>query len=885
MAYVKNLFDSNFIQYASYVIRDRAIPEITDGLKPVQRRIIHTLIKTDDGRFTKVANVCGKVMAYHPHGDASIYTALVNLANKELFIDKQGNFGNMYTGDGASAPRYIECRLKPITKDILNTNPKITQYVDTYDSRDTEPLAFQAKLPLVLIMGAEGIAVGMSTYILSHNIHEVIEAERKCLRGEKFHLYPDFPTGGLIDVSGYEDGLGKIVTRAKMDTSDDKKIVITELPYGSTTESLCDSIEKAVKAGKIKATSIQDYTSDKVNIEVRLQRGVYTKDVVDALYAFTDCEQTIYCNLLVIKDNMPVQMTCTQVIQYHSKQLVGILKQELELEKAELTDKLHLRTLERIFVEERIYKKIESQKTEEGVLKAVKTGFVPFKAELIRAITDEDVDHLLKIPIRRISLYDMNKNKQEVEAINARIKEELEAGRSASEAIKYGFKRSTSAILDGNITTLIVAIVLLIFGSGSVQGFGMTLAIGIVLSVITSLLVSRLIVECLYGMGLKDSKFYARVSGKKKKVFDYVGKKVIWFVIAAVLIVAGAVTMVVNGATGKNALNYNIEFVGGVSTQVDFQKEYSIDEFNDEIKGEIAKIIDFNNEIKGAIADVIGSTDIEGQKVTGTTQYVIKTPDIEADVRQELQDMLVDKYGAAEDSFETTYISSTVSSELQRDAYISLAIAAACMLLYIWIRFRKFKFAISSVIALIHDVFIVVTFFAIFRLSVGNSFIACILTIVGYSINATIVIFDRIRENMQNNDMNYDLKNVVNTSIQQTLTRSIYTSATTFVMVLFLYILGVESMRAFAMPLAVGIVAGAFSSIFISGCLYFIMTKKSERLDETRAAKAAKAITQTAVDGSEVVVDGASEVGVIVEELPKKITANPNRKKNKKRKQ
>jgi len=423
MAYVKNLFDQNFIQYASYVIRDRAIPEITDGLKPVQRRIIHTLIKNDDGRFTKVANVVGKVMAYHPHGDASIYTALVNLANKELFIDKQGNFGNMYTGDSASAPRYIECRLRPITKEILNTNPRITTYVDSYDGRDVEPVAFQAKLPLVLITGAEGIAVGMSTYILSHNIHEVIDAERKCLRKEKFELYPDFPTGGLIDVSDYQDGLGKIITRAKMDTSDDKKIVITELPYGSTTESLCDSIEKAVKSGKIKATSIQDYTSDKVNIEIRLQRGVYTKDVVDSLYAFTDCEQTIYCNLLVIKDNMPVQMTCTQVIEYHAKQLTGILKSELELEKADLMEKLHLRTLERIFVEERIYKKIEQQKTEEGVYKAVKLGFKPFLAELIRPITDEDIDHLLRIPIRRISLYDMNKNKQEVKAINDRIKE------------------------------------------------------------------------------------------------------------------------------------------------------------------------------------------------------------------------------------------------------------------------------------------------------------------------------------------------------------------------------------------------------------------------------------------------------------------------------
>ena len=423
MAYVKNLFEQNFIQYASYVIRDRAIPEITDGLKPVQRRIIHTLIKIDDGRYVKVANVCGRTMAYHPHGDASIYTALVNLANRDLFIDKQGNYGNLLTGANAAAPRYIECRLRSITKEILNTNPRITQYIPTYDSRDVEPLAFQAKLPLVLILGAEGIAVGMSTKILSHNVLEIIEAERKCLRGESFQLYPDFPTGGLIDVSDYQDGLGKIVTRAKMDTSDDKKIIITELPYGSTTESLCDSIEKAVKAGKLKIASIMDYTSDKVNIEIKLQRGVYTKDVVDALYAFTECEQTIYCNLLVIKDNMPVQMTCTQVIEYHSKQLVGILKAELELEKADLLEKLHLRTLERIFVEERIYKKIEQMKTEEDVVKAVMDGFKPFRKELLRDITVEDVDHLLKIPIRRISLYDINKNKQEVEAMNNRIKE------------------------------------------------------------------------------------------------------------------------------------------------------------------------------------------------------------------------------------------------------------------------------------------------------------------------------------------------------------------------------------------------------------------------------------------------------------------------------
>lgn len=422
MAYVKNLFDSNFIQYASYVIRDRAIPEITDGLKPVQRRILHTLLEKDDGRFTKVAKVCGDVMTYHPHGDASIYTALVNLANKDLFIDKQGNYGNLYTGDGPAAPRYIECRLRPITRDIIY-NPKITEFVPSYDGRSKEPVCFRAKLPLVLITGAEGIAVGMSTQIMSHNALEVIEAEKKCLRGEEFHLFPDFQTGGLIDCSEYKDGLGKIVARAKMDTSDDKKIVITELPYGSTTETLMDSIEKAARNGKVKIGSINDYTASSVNIEIKLPRGVYVKDVVDSLYAFTDCEKTVYCNLLVIKDNMPVQMTVTEVIKYHSNQLIGVLKDELEVEKAELMEKLHLRTLERIFIEERIYKNIEQMKTEEAVNKAVKTGFIPFKDELIREVNNDDVEHLLKIPIRRISLYDINKNRKEVQAINARLKE------------------------------------------------------------------------------------------------------------------------------------------------------------------------------------------------------------------------------------------------------------------------------------------------------------------------------------------------------------------------------------------------------------------------------------------------------------------------------
>lgn len=423
MAYVKNLFDQNFIQYASYVIRDRAIPELVDGLKPVQRRILHTLLVTDDGRFHKVAGVVGDCMKFHPHGDASIYTALVNLANKELFIDKQGNYGNIFTGHPAAAPRYIECRIRGITKEILVTNSAITQYIDSYDGRNKEPVMFQAKLPVVLITGAEGIAVGMSTQIMSHNVHEVIEAEKACLRGEKFQLFPDFQTGGLIDCSEYKDGLGKLVTRAKIEVPDEKKIVITELPYGSSTESLIESIEKAAKNGKVKIASINDFTSKSVSIEIKLQRGVYAKDVIDSLYAFTDCEKTVYCNLLVIKDNMPVQMTVTEVIQFHAKQLTRVLKEELEFEKQQLLEKLHLRTLERIFIEERIYKKIEQMKTEETVIKAVKDGFKPFKEELLRSVTDEDVDHLLKIPIRRISLYDINKNRKEVEAINARIKE------------------------------------------------------------------------------------------------------------------------------------------------------------------------------------------------------------------------------------------------------------------------------------------------------------------------------------------------------------------------------------------------------------------------------------------------------------------------------
>lgn len=422
MAYVSEVFKSNFLEYASYVIKDRAIPHIDDGLKPVQRRILHSLFEMDDGKFNKVANVVGNCMKYHPHGDASIYSALVAFANKDLFIDKQGNFGNVFTGDGPSAARYIECRLRPLAKDVFY-NPEITEYEDSYDGRNREPVTFPAKIPVLLVQGAEGIAVGMSTKILPHNLIEVVEAVISCLKGEPFTLFPDFLTGGFADVSEYNDGNGKILVRAKLDTKDPKKLIIRELPFGSTTESLINSIEAAAKKNKIKISTIDDYSAEGVEIEIKLARGVYTGDTVDALFAFTDCESSIPVNLLVIKESMPTIMTVSEVIRHHAERLVEILTAELKLEEKQLGDKLHARTIEQIFIEERIYKKIEEKTTMEGVLKAVIDGFKPFSKQIRREVTTEDVDRLLKIVIRRISLYDINKVKKEMQDIRKRIKE------------------------------------------------------------------------------------------------------------------------------------------------------------------------------------------------------------------------------------------------------------------------------------------------------------------------------------------------------------------------------------------------------------------------------------------------------------------------------
>lgn len=421
MAYVNTLYKNNFLEYASYVIKDRAIPHLEDGLKPVQRRIIHSLFEMDDGKFHKVANVVGHCMKYHPHGDASIYSALVVLANKELFIDKQGNFGNLFTGDEPSAARYIECRVLPLAKKVLY-NPEITEFTESYDGRNKEPITFPSKIPVVLMLGAEGIAVGMSTRILPHNFVEVLDAVSACLQGEEIELYPDFPTGGFIDVSDYADGTGKVLVRAKVDTKDPKRIIVRELPYGSTTESLINSIEAAAKKNKVKIAGINDFTTENVEIEIKLARGVYADEVLDALYAFTECETSISVNPLVIEGEKPVQKPISEIIRYHANHLIDVLKAELEIERGHLRDRLHARTLEQIFVEERIYKDIEEMETQETVIQAVIDGFKPFASKIKRKVTEEDVERLLRIPIRRISLYDINKAKKEIREINARLK-------------------------------------------------------------------------------------------------------------------------------------------------------------------------------------------------------------------------------------------------------------------------------------------------------------------------------------------------------------------------------------------------------------------------------------------------------------------------------
>lgn len=416
--------------------------------------------------------------------------------------------------------------------------------------------------------------------------------------------------------------------------------------------------------------------------------------------------------------------------------------------------------------------------------------------------------------------------------IYARIKEELATGKTTESSIKIGFKKATSAIVDGNVTTFIAALVLMWKGSGPVQGFAMTLAIGIALSMFTALVVSRFLIYCFYNMGFKDKKFYG--VQKERETIDFLKRKAIWFTISIVVILGGIIVMPINSSKGNGAFNYSIEFQGGTATTVEFEKDYTVDEFN--------------NEIKPKLAEVIGSNDIQGQKETNSKRFVIKTKFLEDDVREEVKQTLINDFGAVlqdgENDFEENNISSSVSEQMQKDAVIAVVLATICMLIYIWFRFKNLKFASSAVIALIHDVLIVLGFYAVSRTTVGTTFIACMLTIVGYSINATIVIFDRIRENLADQaDKKVDLKEVVNASITQTLTRSIYTSFTTFVMVAVLFVLGVASVKEFALPIMVGIIAGGYSSVFITGALWYVLSKKKYETSsgESKSLKTVKA--------------------------------------------
>jgi topoisomerase-4 subunit A len=423
MSQLKPLMERNFLEYASYVIMDRAIPDLRDGCKPVQRRILHTLHQMHDGKFHKVANVIGECMKLHPHGDVSIGDALVVLANKEYFIEKQGNFGNVLTGHEAAASRYTECRLTPLAVETL-FNPALTDFIPSYDSRRQEPRDLPAKVPALLMLGAEGIAVGMSTTILPHNFIELLEAQVAILKDQASTLAPDFLQGGLIDVSEYDDGRGKIRVRARIDKlSGAQKLVIRDVAFSTTTTSLIASIEAAVQKGKVSVSTISDFTSEKVEIELHLSRGASAETVIDQLYAHTDCEVSITSNMVVIRNERPVEVTVSEYLKDFTGILKKQIKAELEHDLATLENRRHWLTLEQIFIENRVYKNIEKATTEEAVKRQVYEGMKPFKKLFIRPMEDEDVSRLLDLKIRRISAYDIRKNRGEIGDIVAAIKQ------------------------------------------------------------------------------------------------------------------------------------------------------------------------------------------------------------------------------------------------------------------------------------------------------------------------------------------------------------------------------------------------------------------------------------------------------------------------------
>ena len=422
--HLSGMYKNWFLDYASYVILERAVPHIEDGLKPVQRRILHTMKRMDDGRYNKVANIVGETMKFHPHGDASISDALVQLGQKDLLIDTQGNWGNILTGDRAAAPRYIEARLSKFALETV-FNPKTTEWQLSYDGRNKEPITLPVKFPLLLAQGAEGIAVGLSSKVLPHNFNELCDAAISYLKGKDFHLYPDFPTGGAIDVSKYNDGQrgGVVRVRAKIEKLDSKTLVIREVPFSKTAASLQDSITKAIEKGKIKARKVIDMTARQVEIQVQLAPGVSPDKTIDALYAFTDCEINISPNCCVIEDDKPQFLTVSDVLRHSTDRTMGLLRKELEIRKGELQEQLFFSSLERIFIEERMYKekKFEQAPNQKAVLAFLDEKFTPWKPKLIREVRDDDYLRLLEIKMQRILKY----NKEKADELIAKIKAEI----------------------------------------------------------------------------------------------------------------------------------------------------------------------------------------------------------------------------------------------------------------------------------------------------------------------------------------------------------------------------------------------------------------------------------------------------------------------------
>lgn len=421
---VSGLYKDWFLDYASYVILDRAIPSVYDGFKPVQRRIMHSMRELEDGRYNKVANIVGNTMKYHPHGDASITDAMVGIGQRELLIDTQGNWGNIYTGDSAAAARYIEARLTPFALEVV-FNPKTTIWSKSYDGRNNEPVDLPVKFPLLLAQGVEGIGVGLSTKILPHNFNELINASVAYLKGKKFELYPDFLTAGFLDVSEYNDGHrgGKVRARAKISQVDKHTLMISELPFSKNTGDLIDSIIKANEKGKIKIKKIEDNTSDKVEILIYLHNEVSPDKTIDALYAFTDCQVTISPNACVIVGDKPMFLNVSEILRMNTDHTVSLLKKELEIELEELQESWHFSSLERIFIENRIYHDIEEVKSWEEVLKTIDEGLKPHTAHLLREVTQEDILKLTEIRIKRISRFDLDKFKENIAALEGKIEQ------------------------------------------------------------------------------------------------------------------------------------------------------------------------------------------------------------------------------------------------------------------------------------------------------------------------------------------------------------------------------------------------------------------------------------------------------------------------------